>query len=645
MKFLPSLALATGLALIAPARGDVGDVPLERWRATFDAEGIAGVESGHVAPRGSWGVSLSLGYANGLLRASLPSGPVGAVVGHRLGMSLAGSYVVWPRLMLGLELPIVPYQSSSGDLTELFAGNPPSISGGLGDLRLAPKVALFGRPGKLEFAVMPAFTVPTGQGGFRGDGSVTFQPEVEVSRKARRWRFAANLGAVLRGSNTVANLTVGSEAVARVAGAYLLQSDSARPVELAAALELSTLMAAPFSSAAVTPMELRVQASTRMTRDVAATLGTGVGVVAGWGAPTGRLFATVRYDPPKNEPYYDDDGDGLTDDVAYCPLEPEFYDGVEDTDGCPETDSDRDGVLNFRDACPLQPEDNDGFEDGDGCPDPDNDQDGVVDTADRCPLDGEDNDGFEDGDGCPEPDNDHDGVSDADDRCPAEPELVNGLDDADGCPEDAATVSAAAERARAEKLARTDTDADGLMDDKDPCPEAAEDVDGFEDGDGCPDPDNDKDGIVDGRDKCPAIGEVRNGFDDEDGCPDTAPGYLAGFIGAVQGLEFEPASAQVSKAQERTLNKMLRVFRGKEFERYTVVIDLFVDAPVTDAAAMTLAQSQADALRRWFERYGLPAARMRTKGTSGRESPVLDGAAAQRIEIHFERTEASAEGR
>ncbi|MGE6763151.1 adventurous gliding motility protein AgmC [Corallococcus interemptor] len=55
------------------------------------------------------------------------------------------------------------------------------------------------------------------------------------------------------------------------------------------------------------------------------------------------------------------------------------------------------------------------------------------------------------------------------------------------------------------------------------CPEGPEDFDGFQDQDGCADPDNDGDGIVDTADKCPNEPETVNGFEDADGCPDTKP--------------------------------------------------------------------------------------------------------------------------
>lgn len=48
-----------------------------------------------------------------------------------------------------------------------------------------------------------------------------------------------------------------------------------------------------------------------------------------------------------------------------------------------------------------------------------------------------------------------------------------------------------------------DDDEDGLDDGVDPCPTEPEDVDGFEDGDGCPDADNDLDGVPDELDNCP----------------------------------------------------------------------------------------------------------------------------------------------
>ncbi|MEM8609666.1 MAG: OmpA family protein [Myxococcota bacterium] len=65
-----------------------------------------------------------------------------------------------------------------------------------------------------------------------------------------------------------------------------------------------------------------------------------------------------------------------------------------------------------------------------------------------------------------------------------------------------------------------DLDADGILNDVDQCPTEAEDFDGFQDEDGCPDPDNDGDGILDINDGCMMDPEDIDGFQDEDGCPD-----------------------------------------------------------------------------------------------------------------------------
>ncbi len=98
-------------------------------------------------------------------------------------------------------------------------------------------------------------------------------------------------------------------------------------------------------------------------------------------------------------------------------------------------------------------------------------------------------------------DPDGDGIIAPAEQCPNEAEDKDGFQDEDGCPDN-------------------DNDADGVADAADRCPLDAEDLDGFEDDDGCPDADNDADGIGDASDKCPMEAEDMDGFQDDDGCPD-----------------------------------------------------------------------------------------------------------------------------
>ncbi len=101
----------------------------------------------------------------------------------------------------------------------------------------------------------------------------------------------------------------------------------------------------------------------------------------------------------------------------------------------------------------------------------------------------------------PPVDSDRDGLLDPDDKCPNEPEDVDLYDDTDGCPD-------------------PDNDGDGISDATDKCPIEPEDKDGFEDADGCIDKDNDADGVADVTDKCPNEPEDADGFSDADGCPE-----------------------------------------------------------------------------------------------------------------------------
>jgi len=65
-----------------------------------------------------------------------------------------------------------------------------------------------------------------------------------------------------------------------------------------------------------------------------------------------------------------------------------------------------------------------------------------------------------------------------------------------------------------------DADGDGIANERDQCRELPEDFDGYEDSDGCLDPDNDNDLIPDEDDKCRDAAAVEGQDEDEDGCTD-----------------------------------------------------------------------------------------------------------------------------
>jgi hypothetical protein len=172
-------------------------------------------------------------------------------------------------------------------------------------------------------------------------------------------------------------------------------------------------------------------------------------------------------------------------------------------------DLDKDGVPDDVDQCPELPEDRDGFEDSDGCPELDNDDDGILDKEDACPnVAGVPSDDPK-RNGCPAPvapppasDRDHDGIPDDADRCPDQPEDKDGFQDEDGCPD-------------------PDDDGDGIADTQDACPRVPGEPSMDPKLNGCPNPDRDGDTYDNAQDKCPDEPETWNGVADDDGCPDT----------------------------------------------------------------------------------------------------------------------------
>jgi hypothetical protein len=119
-------------------------------------------------------------------------------------------------------------------------------------------------------------------------------------------------------------------------------------------------------------------------------------------------------------------------------------------------------------------------------------------------------------------DSDGDGIPDRLDGCPDIPEDLDGWRDGDGCPE-------------------YDNDSDGIPDTRDAAPLEPEDFDGFEDGDGAPDRDNDGDGLLDRDDLCPDDAEDFDGHNDDDGCPDEfADRDADGVEDALDGCPDEP---------------------------------------------------------------------------------------------------------
>lgn len=374
---------------------------------------------------------------------------------------------------------------------------------------------------------------------------------------------------------------------------------------------------------------------------------------------------------PDEDP--DADGDKVPDRLDRCPFDPEDHNGLRDDDGCPdappsgagagavtlqpakadadtpkgaqmtevmpwsEGDADGDGVPSREDMCPRRAEDKNGFADEDGCPDADADQDGLVDDEDRCPLEAETFNGNRDTDGCPdlEKDQDDDGVMDALDRCPLEAGDHDSQDPeaegSDGCPHTPVVMSnrvrgtaaiplrkpsaAAVLQAAALPWTPGDADGDGMANDVDPCPRRAEDLDGVEDDDGCPEPDNDHDGIPDRTDRCPMEAEVINGVKDDDGCPDAGESKVAMEATRVEIKEkvyFALGTAALSRRSHGLLRQVAALL--KAYPDVHIRVEGHTDNIGPDKKNMRLSQRRAEAVVKFLIKRRIPKQRLKAVG-------------------------------
>lgn len=486
------------------------------------------------------------------------------------------------------------------------------LSSGVGDLRLTPKFTLLniekGRP--VGLALLAEASVPTGsERSFIGEGDPTITPmavlelaDGSVRDREHHVRFALNAGGRFKAPDAFHDVPFTNELIYR-AGFAIAPSP---------AIELGVDLAGVSSGGrnAQNPLELLPWLKLLPVDIAVVTMGAGIGLIEGAGAPDFRVFGGATLGPKFDPRSMDRDGDGIPNKYDACPNVPEDIDGFEDHDGCPDPDNDGDGILDIYDACPNDPEDFDGFEDEDGCPDLDNDGDGIPDLQDACPNDPEDFDGWMDHDGCPDPDNDGDGILDIYDACPNAAETFNGFQDEDGCPDDKPFV---------------DTDGDGYSDDIDKCPFEPEDFDGFQDEDGCPDPDNDGDGILDIHDACPNDPETFNGYQDEDGCPDVAPSRVMverTHISISEMIFFEVNKADIKQVSFDLCDEIANVIIENPDVR-RIRVEGHTDSDGPDSYNLRLSQSRAESVVAYLVSRGVEPARLEPVGF-GESRPIVD---------------------
>ena len=419
--FLVIVLFGVGVRTPLPAQAqETPAIELHGVRANGDGLGLYSVDSAEVL--GLWHPSFGIQfsgsreplilelednplYPQDQLVYKLVNGIVTADLNGAIGFGVAD---------VAFSLPI--HISRTGEGAYDWA----SLSGGgVGDLRVAPKVTIF-NPGRRKtplsagplfsyglaygLAVAMPLTFPTSNASSGvGDPSVRVEPTVIGEFRVGPLQTMLNLGPKLRSEAMAMNLidlNVQHEFQLRWGLAF-------RPLEQMQ-IGGQILFAKGGDGTGTGPAEFFAGARIYPGKGLQIDIGGGRGFSDGYGTPNLRVMAGISYVKPRE----------------YEPLK------VKDTDG--------DGLTDNVDACKNDAEDPDGWEDDDGCPDRDNDGDTFLDAEDKCPNEAENFNANQDDDGCPDedPDKDGDGLTDRDDPCPSDAETLNGVDDFDGCPEE-----------------------------------------------------------------------------------------------------------------------------------------------------------------------------------------------------------------
>jgi OmpA-OmpF porin, OOP family len=168
-----------------------------------------------------------------------------------------------------------------------------------------------------------------------------------------------------------------------------------------------------------------------------------------------------------------------------------------------------------------------------------------------------------------------------------------------------------------------DRDCDGIADDDDKCPVDAEDRDGFQDQDGCPDLDNDQDRFLDPCDQCPNEPETYNGYQDEDGCPDRALVIIEkNEIQILVQVHFAQGSDRILPESRAVVDAAADILKNHpEFERIATLGHASIDEP----GAQRLSERRAEQVKRAIAALGIDPVRIEAHGY-GSTRPIVDNA-------------------
>lgn len=445
MRTLTSLALTSLTLLCASPALAEGGFALDRYEPSERGSDWFVGESLDLRGHGRFALGAVGDYAyKPLVWYDSNGDEQAAIVEHQLFVHLGGAVVLFDRLRLGANLPLLAY-SKGESLNVAQTSFSTSDKASIGDPRLSADVRLVGEYGgaaTLAFGVQGF--IPVGnQKAYASDDKVRIRPRLMLAGDLGDLAYAAQTGFNYRAKgDDLGGEAFGSEMTFSAAvGLRALDKKLIVGPEVFGSTVVSDGGDGAFKKRS-TPLEVVIGGKYRATPDWRVGAAVGPGLTRGVGAPAVRVLASIEWFPAVEKPAApsDRDRDGILDADDACPDTPGVRTDDPKTHGCPPAaapaDRDKDGILDADDACPEEP----GVKSDDpkkhGCPAPaDTDGDGITDDVDACPKEKGVSHVDPSKHGCPAPkDTDGDGILDIEDACPDKAGVADPDPKKHGCP-------------------------------------------------------------------------------------------------------------------------------------------------------------------------------------------------------------------
>lgn len=310
------------IALLSLAWAQVPDdlpkVDTQLFRPTTHAQHTHWTQDATRLPHLYWTVGLTGHYARDPFVWIGPEDESTFVITDVITSSLTGGAQLGP-VWVGAHVPFV-----------LRAGGHYGGETGLGDISVESKGVLVDHDqAPVGVAVSGEILLPTATLDAQlGGGAFRWQIEGVLDKPVGPFLLAMNLGYQNSPKRVLEGLTYRGQLYTRLGAGLGITERLEASLEVVAGYNLGG-----FNRGAGLPAEVMGGFGWRILPPLEVRIGAGTGLTGAIGVPIFRGLLGVHYAPPITQ---DADKDGVTDDIDRCRTEPEDFDGVEDSDGCPE---------------------------------------------------------------------------------------------------------------------------------------------------------------------------------------------------------------------------------------------------------------------------------------------------------------------